>query len=341
MKLTLAIPGLTWLDAYDGAEVTHALETPALNRLLARARLSAAPRPLSSLLGQPFGLSELNVARMAALGAGLDGTRGAWLVADPVHLRLERDRALLADVGVMRLSAEEASALTADLNLHFADDGLRFHAPSPGRWFLELAQAPAARFSPLPDVIGDNVNDHRPQGRAGLEWGRLQNEMQMLLFAHPVNQAREARNETPVNSLWLWGGGESATLVRGAGDLYSDDGVHHILARACDQSCLPAPYTLAALLEVFSERTSGANSVWVQLDRLQAAAQYRDAWGWREALLALETDWFAPLLAALKQGRIQSLTLVAHGSAGFSAELGRPDLWKFWRRARALPSLYR
>jgi len=30
------------------------------------------------------------------------------------------------------------------------------------------------------------------------------NELQMQLHDHPLNQAREARGELPVNSLWLW-----------------------------------------------------------------------------------------------------------------------------------------
>ncbi|HJV96354.1 MAG TPA: hypothetical protein VJ608_09975, partial [Albitalea sp.] len=36
---------------------------------------------------------------------------------------------------------------------------------------------------------------------------RLQNEVQMLLYTHPINDAREARGELPVNSFWLSGCG--------------------------------------------------------------------------------------------------------------------------------------
>ena len=35
----------------------------------------------------------------------------------------------------------------------------------------------------------------------------LLNEIQVLLHQHPLNAARRARGLTPVNSLWLWGGG--------------------------------------------------------------------------------------------------------------------------------------
>ncbi len=36
---------------------------------------------------------------------------------------------------------------------------------------------------------------------------RLQNEMQMLLYTHPQNAAREQRGLRPVNSFWLTGAG--------------------------------------------------------------------------------------------------------------------------------------
>lgn len=36
---------------------------------------------------------------------------------------------------------------------------------------------------------------------------RLQNEMQMLLYTHPVNDARKARFLAPVNSFWISGTG--------------------------------------------------------------------------------------------------------------------------------------
>jgi len=43
-----------------------------------------------------------------------------------------------------------------------------------------------------------------PKGVEALHWHQLFNEIQMLLFSHPVNEAREVRGELPVNSVWLW-----------------------------------------------------------------------------------------------------------------------------------------
>ncbi|MBV8679893.1 MAG: hypothetical protein JO338_05520, partial [Aquitalea sp.] len=203
MKLTLLMPGLSWLDAHDGAEVCRGLALPALATLLGRGHRQAMPLSLSALYQRSLGLSAAGIAARLAAAAGLQGEH--WLLADPVHVRIDRDRALLADVGVMRLGQDEAAALVASLNRHFAEDGLCFHAPQPGRWLLQLPEASAASFTPLADAVGENVNEHLPSGTRGLHWSRLLNEMQMLLYTHPVNDARELRGELSVNSVWLWG----------------------------------------------------------------------------------------------------------------------------------------
>ncbi|MNC97567.1 hypothetical protein D3C83_152660 [compost metagenome] len=54
----------------------------------------------------------------------------------------------------------------------------------------------------------------------------------------------------------------------------------------------------------------------------------------------LETQWFAPLLAALRGGRIGMLT-VQVPDAGATFETVRGDLRRFWRRPRPLASYLR
>ena len=76
----------------------------------------------------------------------------------------------------------------------------------------------------------------------------------------------------------------------------------------------------------------------VVLDSLRGKAQYRNAYEWRETLKAMEQNWFAPLHIALKEGKINQLTITALNeisSRDFS--LTRSDLWKFWRITKPLP----
>lgn len=335
MKLTLLLPGLLWLDGHDGADVCKGLELPALQRLLGQGERVAGPATLSELLTAPWRGSVGGLARLRARQAGLLAEQGDWLLADPVHVRVDRDRALLADVGVMSLSQAEAETLADAANRHFADDGWRIHPLEPGRWLLQLDAPAAASFSPLPDVVGEDINAHLPQGERGLDWSRLLNELQMLLYAHPLNDEREARGELGVNSLWLWGGGVEPGWRAPAEQVFADEDWLGWIAAEAGAPCLPAPYDFAGFVE-----QAGVRDCLVALDALQAAAQYRDAWGWREALQRLERDWFAPLLRALRQGRIDSLVLRAHGHGGLELKVRRNDLWKFWKRPLPLSALY-
>lgn len=337
MKLTLLIPGLAWPDPADGADVCRDLQLPSLSRLLGLAQLTPDAQPLSAQLCRTLGLDACALAADEAASLGLGGD-GSWLLAEPSHLRVDRDRALLADVGIMQLAQDEADALVVSLNDFFAADGLRFAAPQPGRWLLRLERPSGARFTPLMDALGEDVNAHLPQGEAGLQWSRWLNELQMLLYTHPVNDAREARGEPPVNNVWLWGEqrGASRPAAPRQGVLLADDATVRALGAQAGWTLGDAPYALDGL----DQAAGGAGQVLLWLDALQAPAQYRDAWGWREGLLRLERDWFAPLLAALRSGRLSSLTLLCHGQAGFAAQLGRGGLWRLWRRPRALATLY-
>ncbi|MEQ6290419.1 hypothetical protein ACFPAG_07325 [Vogesella sp. GCM10023246] len=334
MKLTLIIPGLTWLDAHDGREVSQNLPLPALTTLLARGQRQAQASSAAALLQQTFALPQLALAADLAAASGLE-TRGRhWLVADPVNLRVDRDRALLGDVGIMNLSQQEATTLVASLNKLFAEDGFAFHAPSPQRWFLSLPVASGAEFSALPDVIGNDINRHLPRGGNGMLWSRYLNELQMLLYTHPVNDAREARGEVPVNSVWLWGeqGGEAMRPTLRHDQLLAADALWQLLAQAAGKPAELAPFAFSGL--------AAAGDVLVQLDTVEAAAQFRDAWGWREGLQQLERDWFAPALTALKQRRLAELTVRCHGDAGFTLTLRPSDLWRFWKRPQTLGDLY-
>lgn len=332
MKLTLLLPGLCWLDAHDGAEVGKGLSVPALQQLLGKGVLQRREQSHAECLGRLWGAAPAGLARIAAAEAGLDAESGDWLFADPVHLRVDRDRALLADVGVMQVSQDEAVKLTDALSRHFGEDGLSFHPAAPGRWLLRSDKPLRARFTPLWDVVGEDINRHLPQGDDGLAWSRMLNELQMLLYTQPINDEREMRGELAVNSVWLWGEGEPGAWRAPAARLLADDEALRLLAERTGMRVDAAPFAFGGL--------EPGDDCLLALDALQAAAQYRDAWGWRETLERLEGDWFAPMLSALRQRKLEQLTLIATGPAGFELTLKPSDLWKFWKRALPLAALY-
>lgn len=337
MKLTLIVPGLVWPEPQDTVELARDLPLPALATLLGRGSLTRQPQKFSELTATTFGLAAFAPAKLAAQTDGLATEGRHWLLAEPSHLRVDRDRALLADTGILAISQDEADALLASLNQLFEPDGIVFHAPAPNRWYASLAAPSKAEFTPLCDVVGEDINRHLPKGEGGLIWSRFLNELQMLLYTHPVNDARELRGEPTINTVWFWGEGEEGQPNATAEAILTDDPVWQRYAVSAGIATDAAPFALSGLLD----NPGTAKQVITVVDAAHAPAQYRDAWGWREALKQLEDNWFAPLLTALKAHQVSELELICHGEGGFVLTVRSSDLWKFWRRAKALPTLYR
>jgi len=107
----------------------------------------------------------------------------------------------------------------------FAGQGMEFFAPHPQRWYVRLDRLSLMRTTPLSQVIGGDVRKALPLGEDAAHWHQVFNEIQMLLHTHPLNEAREARGEPAINSVWFWGGGcsESVALQKNYDSVSSDD----------------------------------------------------------------------------------------------------------------------
>jgi hypothetical protein len=280
--------------------VPEATRLPALELLLARGRSSASEQQgYEAWLGDAFGVEPLPAGALTA------SAEGFWLRADPVHLQLMRDTMVLLPVSGLQPS--EAEQLVATLNRHFAGTH-EFRCPYPDCWVVRTAPA-AIDTPPTHDVAGKDIDAHLP----GAPWPALLNEIQMALHEHPVNEAREL----PVNSVWLWGAGELPESAAAPWrSLTADEPLALGLARLAGIRHSSPPRTAHAWLAEMPE--DGHHLV-----VLEATHE------------TLEADWFAPLLAALKSGRIGLLSLHAP-DAGLTFEIARADLRRFWRRARAV-----
>jgi hypothetical protein len=344
MHCHLLVPDLFWPER-EFTDAYRELGLPALERLLSRGRRTradAAPGEENSAeawLCRHFGVERQGqvdwpVAPYSLLADGGEPGAHYWLRADPVHLKLEGNRVVLADSGVFPVSQREADGLVGELNAHFAAEGMVFSAPRRDRWYLRLASAPALETTPLPEAVGKSIEALLPRGGDGQTWRARLNLIQMLLHNHEVNEKREAAGTLRINSIWLWGGG----LLQGGlsapfKSLWSTDAFATGLAQAARVAAQPLPEDAAGLL-----RAAASEGVMlVVLDGLRRAAQYGDAHAWRAGLEQLERDWFAPLLQALTGERIGMLSLHALGPGGaLSAEVTHGDLRRFWRRVQPL-----
>lgn len=334
MHCELLVPGL-----FAGERVER---LPAAELVLARARASASERcSVQRWLHEAFEVEDAPPAAgaLTLLGSGGEPGDACWARADPVHLRVMRDRLILVPGHALNVSAEEARALCESLNAHFAP-AVAFEPVAPLHWCARLSEngaendAQHASFDadcPL-DAAGRDVDLALPAARGVPH--RLLNEAQMLLHSHAVNAAREARGEPPINSLWLWGAGRKPKPATGRWQSVSaQEPVALGLARLAGAR----PRALAPSAHAWLEQSPQDGRHLLVLDGLRAPLALGEAAQYREALAMLERDWFAPLLAALRAGRIGMLSLhVPDGSECRSYEAIRGDLRHFWRRPRRL-----
>jgi len=316
MHWELAVPGLL-----SGAASGR---FPSIERLLARGRRQErSPVGLEAWLMENFGLEGENVpvGALTLLAGNADPGGDSWLRADPVHLRMMRDRPVVVPAEALNLSRAEADALCAALNDHFV--GMEVVAIGPRRWCARIERS----FS------SNQRSALEEAGREVLTGDPLLNEIQMLLHAHPVNAAREARGEPPVNSLWLWGAGRAPKVSSTWSSVLADEPVAMGLARLARARYSSLPASAAAWLK----RAPEEGRHLIVLDALRAPAALGNVDSCKESLEALDRDWFAPVLRALRSGRIGMVTVhVPDGPAAASFETVRGDLLRFWRRAKRL-----
>ena len=327
MHCELAVPGL-----FAGATEARA---PALELLLARGRAATTQsHPLEAWLQHEYGLEEraLPAGALTLLAANGDPSDACWVRADPVHLRLARDRLIVVPAAAFDITRDEAQALAGALNRHF-DGVLALQVVDERRWCARLEEDLVLDAPSALECAGRDVDlTARIGGDAGKRWSRLLNEAQMLLHAHPDNEAREARGEPAINSLWLWGAGRAPQAPQGRWlSVSAGDPLVLGLAKAAGAQTRPLP---ASAEEWLGHAPAGGRHL-VVLDALRAPLALSQGAAYRESIDALEKHWFAPLLAALRSGTASMLTVhVPDAAASFEAIRG--DLRRFWRRRRAL-----
>ncbi len=302
-------------------ELSRNLQAPSLAALLSRNSLlkkhvigdESRILPHEAWLARERG----GLAAAVMRGFGLAPKEGYWFIVHPVHIQLARNHLVLADSRRLRLDEADSRTLF-ELAKPYFDDLLWGDAET---WFMR-ADGWQGLDAASPDAaMGSNLADWMPVGPTALAFKKLQNEIQMLWHEHPVNEARQQRGLAPVNSFWMWGGADSGPAATA---------VAPVQALAVGAAGA-APSWLAALA------TPGANAApdtggAVVLPQLIPAGAGNDWGAWLGAMQQLEHEWFAPLLAALRDGRTSDLTLILTSREGWTEiRTSKAALRKFWR----------
>lgn len=332
MNLDVLIPSLLLPSPLQ--QLIPPPQVPALERMLARAdRRAESAADGSAWLCERWGVhSPLPLAALLAEHDGLDVGCDGWLFAEPVHMLADRDAVKLHSGRSLDLNDAETAALVMALNAHFSRDGITFFAPEPDRWYVRCSPSEVPVTRSLALAQRGSLADHQPGSGGKLNWRALQNEAQMLLFTHPVNQARETSGKTTVNGVWFWGGGVMPNLIPPRYDhVFADAPLAMQLAKKSGVDLQsPAPAALLSLQ---------GNSLLV-LDACAKCIDATDLASWSRELEKIDREWFLPLSNALAGGKINQLNIYApDGDKTPSFQLTRGQLrLRFWRGKSPLGS---
>lgn len=321
--LHIIVPGLV------AANALWPTRMPALSRLLGRGRRVSLDGRGAARMFRTFGLEVADPPPVAAVTrlADEDVPPGAWCLRfDPVSLRADLHHVHLLPAAALDLSADEARALAALFNDTLAADGLRLHAPTPTRWYLEGANRSDVVSIPPAELAGDTLPQDLPGGPDGRRWRGLMSEVQMLFHECAVNRDRALAGKLPVNGLWPWGGGtlpgppEACPWQR----VFGNDALCRGLARLAGVPIEPVPEDASAVVQGMQP----GDAVLVVLGDGDMAPVME---GWSEIMALWEAAWFVPLERALARGQLGMLQL--DPGSGPLCRLRRASLWCLWRRA--------
>lgn len=188
--------------------------SPSLQRIISRGCSVAGGGSFQQSAFHLFELpteQPLPVAAVSGLAEELKTEKDYWLCADPVTLYVDHQSVFFLGDHDLGLSDIECEGLCNRLNKFLAEENLSLCFTNSRRWYLRC-EKPARLITSAPEeCIGKDIKDYLPKGSDQQRWRTLFTEIQMLLYADPVNEARRAQGSAEANALWFWGGGHIPT----------------------------------------------------------------------------------------------------------------------------------
>ena len=211
-KIPQVIEGRTptrhWVIAYAApdsealrAAMNNALDTlylPNLQKLLRRmacvSKLSTTPEGVSAFLMPHESAPQLMGARPLL---------GKEAIMTPCHWQVGMNEVILLNPKELALNEDESRQLLSAIQPYFEEDGLQVVYESPLVWRVTGDLLDGLPLASIDRVVGQNIKPWMPEHQRAKTLQRLQSEMQMLLYQHPVNDERSLKGRWTVNSFWL------------------------------------------------------------------------------------------------------------------------------------------
>lgn len=256
---------------------------------------------------------------LASSGTTTDASSDTVL-ADLVSLAPNRDEATLTPPEALALGANEVAALFGAANELLAEDAATFERGASGRWYLRGLDARALDTPPTHFLARREAGAWLPGTGDAAPWRRLMAELEMLWHTHPLNAERVGRGLPPVNGVWFWGGAPLPPVPSSPrrATLLTDDP----LARALGEHAgaeVRAPdgakafeEALPDALERWSAGADGEPVALLVVDQTAYTAWLAgDADALERARQMVAERWLVPAAAAVRDGRVASLSLVS------------------------------
>ncbi len=201
------------------------LKLPHLEKLLRRLEpvrvLSGKVESLSPLheqlaaqaTGLPISDGLIPWAAQEAQTRGLTGLHGidGWAWITPCNWTVHADHVAMADPAHLALTASDYGVLWKAMEPYFSEDGITLFANTPEHptraWLAHGAVFKELPTASIDRVVGHRVDRWLPRHNQAKSLRRLQNEMQMLLYTHALNDERVSFKLPAINSFWVSGTG--------------------------------------------------------------------------------------------------------------------------------------
>jgi hypothetical protein len=204
-----------------------------------------------------------------------------WSFVTLCHSVVGMGSMTMEDPDQLNVSEAESRQLFADMTPYFAEDGLTLHYLEPKLWLCRGEPLRDVRTASFDRVIGKDLSDWQPTNGESAKLRRLQNEMQMMLYTHTVNDARSCVNAAVINSVYFHGNGELDGKLSGS-----------------------------------SGKVSTNITTSVNMPRSLADAAMKEDWpAWAKAWEQLDATVCAHLLKRVQAGESVTLTLCGERSA--------------------------
>lgn len=130
---------------------------------------------------------------------------GSVAVATPMHATLGLTDLTPLDPAECALSEDDSRELCDAAGAHMLAEGVHFQFVETTQWLVSSDRGIDVRTERPEWMIGESLRPSLPHGADARTVERWMNELQMLLYTHPVNIRREDHGLPPINVVWLWG----------------------------------------------------------------------------------------------------------------------------------------